>query len=209
MHRKKKKEYQIAIPPLEKTISELSSEEANAFFDWYMEQLPVRIRYLSQFCNQQSNNVLDLSPKSLVPLWNWFLSIAEKEPTSRRELEYLARQYSKCPLLKDYMLNQSKEKFSLQTEMVLRDIGMYLGAVFVKNNPSIRWGHYEVPKTDFFVNTPLLQGFVDTKFVPPFSMVFEPIHMAGVQAANIWDNTQSKDDLLCLYNKWLKFVPHD
>lgn len=209
MHRRKKAiKYQFAIPPLNKPFSELSSQEAKEFFDWYMKVLPSRIQYLSRYCdNQRGNDAMDLSPESLIPLWRWFLIIARKESTSKWELEQLAQQYKKCPLLKDYMLDQSKEKFSLETEFILRDIGMYLGAVFVKNNPSILWGYYEQPKTDFFVNTPLLQGFVDTRFEPPFPMVFEPIHMVGVQAANIWDNTQSNDDLLCLYRKWLKYIP--
>jgi hypothetical protein len=41
---------------------------------------------------------------------------------------------------------------------------------------------------------------------PPFQIEFEPIHMVGVQATNLFDGTQKKKDLLNLYRKWKKYI---
>lgn len=211
--KKKRIEYEILIPPLNKPFMELSSNETKAFFEWYMGQIPKRISYLSQYCTMQMDiniSEMNLSPESLIPIWHWFLTIAQTERTPQKQLKSLVETYKTCPTdLRNYMLNESKEQFSLQTEFILRDIGMYIGAVFLKNNPSIYWGYYENPKTDFYVNTPLLLGFADSSFTPPFKMTFEPIHMVGVQAANIWDNTHTDKDLYYLYEKWLKYVPNE
>jgi hypothetical protein len=82
-----------------------------------------------------------------------------------------------------------------------------MGQVFVYNNSKIHWSYYEKPKTDFFVNIPLLLGFEDSNFTPPFPVEFEPIHMVGVQAAKIWGKTQKSEDLFHLYQQWTKMIP--
>jgi hypothetical protein len=136
------------------------------------------------------------------------LEVAETERTPIRQLNRIKEENKDFPSsFSDYLVNESKEQFSLQTEYIIRDIGMYMGQVFVHNNPRIHWGYYEKPKTDFFVNQPLLLGFEDSNFTPPFKCAFEPIHMVGVQAANIWENTQKNEDLLLLYQRWEQMIP--
>lgn len=203
--------YNILIPPINKPIEEFTPSEAGSFFEWFNKQIPYRIEYLRECCaeyNKISKNRIDLSPESLVLIWKWFLEIAETERTPEHKLKNLAATYSEhTDFFQEYLINQEKVQFSLQTEYILRDIGMYIGQVFVENNPTIYWGYYTTPKSDFFVNRPVLLGFVDNRFNPPFKTEFEPIHMVGVQAANIWDHTQKKEDLLNLYLTWNKFIP--
>ena len=83
---------------------------------------------------------------------------------------------------------------------------MYLGEMFVNNHSQIYWTYYTQPNTDFFVNQPLLQGFEDKEFNPPYKMEFEPIHMVGVIAANMFDDTQRVEDLLDLYSQWEAYI---
>ena len=104
--------------------------------------------------------------------------------------------------IKEELLNGMKLQYSLETTLIFDDIGKYLGEVFVKNLPGVSWTYYEKPKRDFFVKMPVIQGFADRHFSPPFKMYFEPVHMAGVQAAKIWDGRQQKTDLLDLYHHW-------
>ena len=40
-----------------------------------------------------------------------------------------------------------------------------------------------------------------------FATEFEAVHMAGVQAAGIFENRHSKYDLLDVYKLWRKFIP--
>lgn len=64
------------------------------------------------------------------------------------------------------------------------------------------WTYYTKPRRDFFVNHPLLKGFVDRTFGHPFEAVFEPIHMAHVQAAKILSKKSTDADLLNIYKIW-------
>lgn len=203
--------YNILIPPISKPLAEFSVSEAASYFSWFKDQIPYRIEYMSRRCSEHlgiRQVKIDMSPDSLKLVWRWFLEVAELEYTPMRKMEHLAGIYSKYPYaIQEYLMRTEKEQFSLQTEYILLDIGMYMGEVFVKNNPIIHWGYYTEPKTDFSVNRPVLLGFVDDRFTPPFSTEFDPIHMVGVQAANIWDNSQNESDLLRLYYNWQRFIP--
>ena len=182
--------YDVCIPPLKSNLYEMTDEEAQACFDWYMSVLPERIKYVSETAAHKlgcSVETFDLTPESLIPLWEWFLSVAEKEPASiQHEV-----------IRSDYQL-------SLQTEYILRDIGMYLGEAFVKNHSSLHWGIKKKPKNSFFYNHTVVQGFVEYNKATnkPFYPVFEPIHMARVQGVGIFDNRAGKEDLYQVYRKW-------
>lgn len=187
MWQRKVLEYDICIPPLSKPYALLSSEEASDYFKWYVDKIPERIVYLSKIVSQKMGNREDrilLSPESLVIVWKWFLSVAKTEMDESGHLQ-----------------------LDLQTEYIIRDIGMYLGELFNSRHESINWSYYETPKADFFVNRPVLTGFLDKSVSPPFQMVFEPIHMVRVQASRILTDRQKEDDLLRVYKNWEEKIP--
>ena len=204
---KKEFTYSILVPPLSKEIDKLNADEAEDFFKWYQDRIQERIDYLSCFCLDYlklKREKLKFEPQSLVYIWECFLKVAEIEVKLENKTTDIKDDKKKSvDMFEDYDARQ----LSLQTEYILRDIGMYLGEMFVKYHPQIYWSFYTEPKTDFFVNQPLLLGFEDKEFTPPFQMEFEPIHMVGVQAANLFDGTQKKTDLLNLYRKWEKYLP--
>ncbi|MBR3919861.1 MAG: hypothetical protein IKJ59_14225 [Clostridia bacterium] len=208
--KKKKLTYDILIPPLTKKILDFSAEETESYFRWFMQQIPSRIEYLTEVCSQQlkiDRSKLDLSAESLVYIWEWFLKVAEIEQTPKAALNDLSKQYNYLPRsLKKHFLEQSKEQLSLQTEYIIRDIGMYIGEVFVREHPVIYWGYYTPPQLDRFTNSPLLLGF-EYDYVSPFKVPFEPIHMVGVQAANLFDKSANKMDLIKIYRIWERHVP--
>ena len=200
--------YEICVPPLNKSNFDMTPEDAEAYFQWFLACLPERVGYVSTIAAKERGipkESLDLSPDSLLPLWAWFLSRAKIEKTPRFAFRALKREYSCLPTeFRKTMLDGSREHFSLETEFILRDIGMYLGEVFVKNTPGISWGWYDRPEgeRDRFVNTPLLLGFEDPSFTPPFQLEFEPIHMARVQAASLFCGDEEDDALYRLYTLW-------
>lgn len=184
MWQRKNLSYDICIPPIDKPFSLLSSIEAKNYFDWYISKIPERISYLSGEISKAMKKDLDLidfSPDSLEIIWRWFLGEAHTETSASNVLQ-----------------------LDMQTEYIIRDIGMYVGELFNSRYTGINWSYYETPKTDFFVNRPVLIGFKDKSVFPPFCTVFEPIYMVRVQACKILLNRQKKDDLLNLYNKWEK-----
>lgn len=186
--------YDILIPPLKKSIFQLTEREAADYFEWFIQIIPERIAYLSAKCALDLNirsDRMDLSPESLLLLWKWFRRKAKTE-TVVRSIETPAGGQTQ----------QKERQLTLQTEYILRDIGMYLGETFIKNHEGIYWTYYSKPKRDFFVNHPLLKGFVDRAYDPPFEMCFEPIHMARVQASKILRKRSANADLFHLYQWW-------
>lgn len=181
----RKQQYEFLPQPFEKRVFDLNPTEATAYFDWYMAALSDRVAYVSQICAKElgvSPARLDLSPDSLVLLWKWFRKRAKTQP-------------GPTPA------NPKQKVLTPETELLLRDVGMYLGETMRRNLPGLYWTHYTAPKNDFFVNQPLLKGFSEPGH-PDFEPVFEPIHMAGVQAMKLLRHESSNYDLCNLYCLW-------
>lgn len=200
---KKKLNYDILVPPLNKPFKNFTQKEAENYFTWYKSQLIPRIEYLQKYSGVDLNYSVD----SLNNIWEWFLEIAEIEKTPKVKIKEVRDRLKNHPkeIIEDILDEQSKQ-FSLETEYIIRDIAMYFGEVYVRNNSSITWGYHTDTKVDSFANMPLLVGFEDRDFVPPFKAHFEPVFMIHGVACNLFDGDQSKEDLLVLYNKWQRMV---
>ena len=183
--------YEILIPRLDKNIFQLNEAEAEEYFEWFIAQIPQRVSYLTGVCAKElriSEEKLDCSPESLLLIWKWF----------RRR----ARTEKQMNVDKKQVYQGNQRQLTLETEYILRDIGMYFGETFRKNHSNIYWDYYTKPRRDFFVNHPVLKGFVDMTTGRPFQCCFEPIHYAGVQASKILSRKSSDEDLLRIYNIW-------
>lgn len=188
--------YDILIPPLEKPVGQLCEEEAAEYFRWFLEKIPERVAYLSEVCAKELHipkEKMDLSPESLVLLWRWFRKRAKTEVLTPKNSE-------KTKFFRDRGIKQ--RQWTLETEYILRDVGMYFGAVFRQHYPKLYWSYDTQNKRDFFVNCPVLKGFVDKSTGKPWDAVLEPIHFARVQAAGILTGQSKEDDLLRIYEIW-------
>ncbi len=200
---KKKLIYDILIPPIAKPFEEFTVKEAENYFNWHMSNLNERALYLAKYSNVQ----LDYSVNSLINIWTWFLKVAEIEKTQKEKLNEIRNQLKSKP--KDFIdtiLKEQSEQFSLETEYIIRDIAMYFGEAIVKNNNSIYWGYHTDIKKDSFANMPLLMGFEDRDFNPPFQTAFEPVFIVHGIACNIFDNGHNKNDLVNMYKKWQRMI---
>ena len=201
--RRKKLNYDILVPPFYKPFEKFNSKEAEIYFKWYISQLKNRIDYLEGY----SDTSLNYSVNSLVDIWEWFLNIAEIEKTPKIKRAEIIKQLKGQPKeIAEAVLKDQSKQFSLKTEYILRDIAMYFGEVYVKNNSSISWGYHTDVKLNSFANMPLLVGFEDRDYKPPFKASLEPVRMLHIQACNIFDGSQSNDDLYNLYKTWQKMV---
>ena len=199
--KKRTLDYKILIPPVSKPYAKFTINEAKKYFEWYINQIPFRIKYLEEV----SECRLDMTSQSLVSLWQWFLNSAEVEDTPKKRMAELKRLRKKSPFAED-ILRENKVQFSLKTEYIIRDIGMYVGQFFVENSNKLYWSFLTDTEDGFLVNVPLISGFMDYEFNPPFPMQFEPNHMVGVIASNVFDHTQKATDLVDLCNLWLGYV---
>ena len=197
--RRKKLDYQILIPPLEKPFNLLRKAEAQDYFNWYMGKLDERVAYLKSV----STLDLDYSPSSLVPLWSWFLKNAEIEPTPQKQLESYDEQLRalKSPF-RDLFIADHTTQLSLETEYMIMDIAMYFGQVFVYNYPSIFWGFYTSPKSDAFVNQPVLMGFPNQVCPEKKGIPLGVHHVVRMRALRLLNHDALAGDLLSIYQVW-------
>ncbi len=85
------------------------------------------------------------------------MKIAVIEKTPKAKIKEVKDQLKNQPKeMNEDVLNEQAKQFSLETEYIIRDIAMYFGEVYVKNNTSIKWGYHTDVKLDSFANMPLL-----------------------------------------------------
>lgn len=201
-------EYNIDFPPMGINYNSWDKKTAEAYFEWYISQIPLRTTYL---CNRVSRDLkidislLDFSPESLKVVWDWYLKTAIVEKVETKEIEML-KKTELFQLVGESSINY--EKLSLNSLLIQRDIGMYLARVFIEECENLRWTYtHDLPSKknkDVFNNRPQLSGFIYEEE----EVLFEPIHMVGVQAANLLDKTNKVSDLYDLYLEWSKFYPN-
>lgn len=197
--RKKEIVYPIPVLPLQKPFGKLKPKEAQAYFDWHQSVLQERIGILSE----ASGVDLDYTPESLLPLWHWFLKVGQVERTPPDQLKEMEAELSHgCNPLACEILKDQEKRLTLVTEYVILDIGMYLGEIYARNHPQLRWGFYTAPRRDIFVNQPCILGFPNEYFPEKPGVPFNPSHMVRIQALRLLKGGYSRYDLLEIYRKW-------
>lgn len=207
------KNYIPLIIPIDKPFEELSQEEAKAYFDWFINHVDERSEYIKQKVSKNLNipiDILNFSMESLIYIWRWFLKIVEINKTPKSVLKEIRRELKANGESDEFiedMVSANSIELSIFSHYVIRDIGMYVGKMFVTNFPTLRWDYHTDTKQDSFANIPQIFGFVDTTYTPPFEMQFDPIHFTEMQASNLFDHTQDENDLynICkLWTQWIK-----
>lgn len=134
---KKIDRYQPLIPPFTKDPLDYTPREAKVYFLWYMDHLDERCKYVTEKAAswlKGSTAMFDYSFESLRYLWDWFLHDLEtdlyKNVYPTQGIEHKAP--SGNTNLQSLTASDPNEKcISVYSELVLRDIGMYVGQVFV------------------------------------------------------------------------------
>lgn len=173
---RKIKQYIIPDPPFIKQYHMLTPLEAEENYKWFINIIPDRLkRFFSIYLGKTVDDVdeIDFSPENLVVVWEWFVKKSKHK----------------------------NEKFSPETEAIIRDIGVYLGEVFVRNNPSLSWDLHKEKNVN--MNKPVISGFKDGDFYP----VVDPLSATRGIALSILSNQSDKYDLYRCYVKWLGMTP--
>ena len=114
---------------------------------------------------------LDFSIESLIFIWRWFLKIAELKRIPKAVLNDIRKELKANGEPKEFiedMVREHSVELSAFSRYVIRDIGMYVGKMFVTNFRTLRWDYHTDTKKDSFANMPQIFGFVDTTYNPPF-----------------------------------------
>lgn len=205
--------YAPLIIPIHKPFHELTKAEAKAYFDWFICHVDERSEYLRQKVSKGLNipiDSLDFSVHSLILIWRWFLQIAETKRTPKAVLAEIRRELKANGEPKEFikdMVRAHSVELSVFSRYVIRDIGMYVGKMFVTNYPTLRWDYHTDTTKDSFANMPQIFGFFNTDYTPPFEEQFEPIHYTEMQASNLLDHSQNENDLFDICMRWAQRIP--
>ncbi|MBQ7874855.1 MAG: hypothetical protein IJ306_06850 [Oscillospiraceae bacterium] len=193
-------EYEFAVPPFPLEYEKWNKKQAQEYFDWFVEQVPIRAEYILNkalaYWGYDPKTVTDPETKILL-VWRWFLKFARVEETSAEERE------ANRPLVERF--GKSWEvlyKLTPVTEFFIRDIGMLFGQLLYDELGTLEWGIGGKPKSYVFYNHPILKGFIFTNFNPPAKDEVDPIHLVDVQAVGLLDNSVTEQDLVKIYNFW-------
>lgn len=200
-------DYDFLLPPLKLDHYDWSKKEAEQYFHWFVKCVPIRAEYVMGKALEHAGLQIDdsMDPETILQfVWAWFLSVAttEKVPTKERirnKLRFGQFGDSFCP----------KVRLSASTEFIIRDIGMLMGYLYTKNHSCLKWELLTKPKNHIFFNHPVLSGFVDADYSPPFHTKMEPIHMVGVQAVRLLDGRARDTDLRNIYSIWKRMIPEE
>lgn len=210
------REYRPLVPPyFEKSSAIFTPTERKVYYDWFMKNLEPRSEYLRCLVAKDAGvaiDSLDYSFESLLPVWKWFL--ARARILVKRNLppyEYAWRH--KPGNADEKVSNKYSMRFDVKTEMMIRDVGMYVGMVFTRAFPgTIAWECQSLK--DMSVNLPVLTGFeqktnhLGMPLEKAFRPCFEPIHMVGVQAAGLFHDEGKPEDLYNVCSLWKQWVPN-
>lgn len=194
------------VPPCNLNYDDWTRKEALAYLAWFVKQVPIRAKYIVDFvaAAAQEPDLHALSPHDkLVSIWRWFLQVAETEPVSQEERDAQAPFLAKFgPSFVCYT------QFTLMTEYIMRDIGMLFAQLLLDISGQLDWTVVSKPRKYVWVNRPILDGFLDTNYTPPYKAQIDPLHMVGVQAGKIISGSPTTEmDLARIFSKWAAKVP--
>lgn len=172
----------------------MSGEQAQAFFDQYLQLRDERLAALNRRYWQTgggNESDLDFSPDSLVPLWAWAAKHLRRREFTPSELEHArslpasARQYYKPPLSEDSFI-------------LINDIAYYFAEILIRDLEGVHW---KVCKTKLkrYVdkNQPVLGGFLAAGFEDGIN----PREWVKGLARKTLDGEVGEDALLQAYEK--------
>lgn len=150
-------EYENIQPPFTLRFQSMSREKAEAYFTWFMEQIPVRVSALEQAVQstvEYEDWQADCTPESLEKLGQWLCEQVETRERKKAEKEAI---YGRAPT---WFRNVEIEDWELtnRTLSLALDTGMYFGRVSEENLSGLKWVMVKRPKNDADFQQPVLVG---------------------------------------------------
>ncbi len=188
--------YKMMIPPFRiSDFSKLTPGEAKEHFEWFIGEVPKRIEYLKELLsNDGIEDILDYTPESLIPLWDWYEGKIKIEKISKEKYEKELSETPEWvhPYIKD-------EDLSIDTLKYCMDVSIYFAEVMIRNNSSeIKWGYFTRPKNRVGVNQPTLLGFKAHMNLNPYLIT---------KNCSRWSSEQKNiRELYDTYYVWLQYI---
>ncbi|MGM0714303.1 DUF5071 domain-containing protein [Brevibacillus parabrevis] len=174
------------------------SREAEAYFTWFLKQLPERMAFLRERYAASGNqsDELDFSPESLKSLWVWFCT-KKLLPNQEAELQQIRENLNVW--LTQVLQFHKANRYSISGEQffIALDLAIYFLEVLRQNNPSLQWQIGTSSPVTKNENQPVLAGFQYGVQVNPWQL--HHLFCLYVQA----EPYISEDELYLFYESYL------
>lgn len=173
-------------------FEEMTKKQVELYFNWFMEAKEQRIRQLETYIRQEKPDIcLNKTPKSLIPLWEWFQNHVEWEDKTEEDFKKIM--VGRPEWMRQHIL-ENKKKMSVLTLTLAYDISVYFGETLITNHHDIYWGYRMKPKKLDGINRPILLGFKGDVCVFPFTLIDVCIRRCT--------RNPNKEELLETYKIW-------
>jgi len=188
--------YPLMDPPMGAvSYSEMTKKQAQEYFNWYVQEIPVRINILMgaiEASGVQNMEQFDLTSESLNPLWAWLKERIKTTPKSQEKMNEL-RNTLPSWILEDV----SNWELDTGTLTLAVDVSLYFAEVFLRKYPHLQWDFKSKPKSDAYLNKPVVTGFKRGGLHPPTVVTnLCRSYVEGKQDKN----------LVSLFEVWSKFI---
>ena len=198
-------QYDLLVSPFGYDYYHMTAKQAAGNFEWFLSVIPQRMEYLKNRCALDLRipvEKLDFSAASLIPIWRWFLKTARIEKTPKEEL---IKMEEGAKIFGESFINL--EQFTVATQFIMKDIGMYIGQSYVLNYPKLHWHYYTKPKNEINAKQPIIAGFYFKDQYTEGDAIVNPMNFVDGAAANIYDKTQKETDIYDFYMQWVQWIP--
>ncbi|NPC93208.1 hypothetical protein HOO54_13440 [Bacillus sp. WMMC1349] len=151
--------YPLTTPPFEmKEFGNMTKKDAKQFFDWYIGEIPSRIKVLQELTDHKIK--LDYSKQSLIDLFTWYLSQVTIYELSEEEIQVELDDLRQYP---GFVYEDEKERLLENPVDLIKedyalamDIAVYYGEAIIKHYPQVQWTFFTKPKSHADLNEPIL-----------------------------------------------------
>jgi hypothetical protein len=180
--------------PASSSFREMSSEEAQDYFENFVQTVPERISEIQrQLALTGSDIVLDFSVDSVSQLGAWFDAHVEARAKTTEEL---LEEYADTP---DWLRDRiSKDTLTSQTISLCMDIGIYFAETLRRYHPHLKWALRRAPANDVSFRQPVLVPFKNVYFNPFIIM----LNVAG----DVKSGKSAGEEVARLFRVWESFV---
>ncbi len=195
--------YSLIEEPIVKPFSEMTRKEAKIYFNWFVEQIPIRVSVLQQAVRSSSHPkfqewVADKMPNSLIVLGEWLGQELTTRPLSAQDRELIARSLEQVPAKYRSIFSEPEQVFTDKSYSLIRDVGMYLGEVFRGQVPQLEWQLFNKSKKYADYHQPVLLGFREIEC--------NTVNLVHVIALGLVDRTVEPSRLYEIYNYWIQQI---
>lgn len=189
-------QYKMMIPPFKiDEYSKLTKQQAQEYFDWFIQQIPERIEILLgaiKSSGEKNLEQFDMTPESLISLWSWLKKNIKTTLKSQDEMTELKN------TLPSWIFEDVKDwKLDSSTLILAMDVSLYFAEVFLENYSHLYWSILSKPKSHADVNKPVIIGFKNAPLYSP--------RLINNLCSSYAEGDSSKN-LLSLYEVWKSFI---